>query len=105
MASGVVAVLPCGEQVRAWVPQLVATGVAAVPAEPPRPHGGRDAGHIGAHRHLIAAVFDNPEAVLGLLVPLVGDGRGVVECQQCHPALQAVLKCLDDMCWERGHFG
>ena len=44
VASGVVSVLPRGEQVRGRVPQLVATSVAAVPAEPPRPHGGSDPG-------------------------------------------------------------
>ena len=31
-------------------PQLVAGGIGAVPAEPPVPHGGGDAGHVGAAR-------------------------------------------------------
>src|SRR6185437_1008199 len=43
--------------------------------------------------------------VFGLLVPLVGDGCGVVERRQRHPALRTVLQRLDDMAWQRGHLG
>lgn len=80
------------------VPQLVAAGVAAVPAEPPCPHRGSDPGHVGAHGYLHAAVAENPVAVLGLLIALINDARGVVEGEQRHPGLGPCCNATTTCC-------
>ena len=51
-ADGVIAsVAPLRVEMRSRVPELVAAGIAAVPAEPPVPHVRRDAGHVGVDGH------------------------------------------------------